>query len=153
MKFVSLPEPPQPKPTARQRLAWAGLRATATRLAIVQELTILDVGTDRRAIARGLVAKGFDRVTVWRTLSVLAKAGPAPRLSNERNRDALKDALRAAGLRPSASRLAILRAMMSVDGALCARTLFARVAQEGVAPSTIWRNFAAFVEAGIAVRV
>ncbi len=102
-----------------------------------------------RVFSRHLAASGFDRVTVWRTLSALSKAELALG-GREQVADAdFRAALRSAGFRPSASRVAILRELMSLGVPMSPTALSRHLAAKGFDASTILRNVEPFAEAGL----
>lgn len=59
----------------RARLRGAGLRVTPPRLAVLERLRLARAPQSHADVARQLVPKGFDRVTVYRNLVDLAHAG------------------------------------------------------------------------------
>jgi Fur family ferric uptake transcriptional regulator len=59
----------------RQRIRRSGLRSTAARLAVLQELERQPSPVTHGELAEVLVPQGFDRATVYRNLMDLTEAG------------------------------------------------------------------------------
>ena len=58
----------------RSRIRAAGLRSTAARLAVMQELLAADSPLSHAQVAVRLARRGFDRATIYRNLIELAEA-------------------------------------------------------------------------------
>ncbi|MEO6417794.1 MAG: hypothetical protein ABIP39_00205 [Polyangiaceae bacterium] len=136
----------------QRALRRVGLRATHTRVAILRELVNVRAPMSFRVFSRHLAASGFDRVTVWRTLSALSKAELAQGGREEIADEDFRAALRSAGFRPSASRVAILRELMSLGVPMTVTALSRHLAAKGFDASTILRNVEPFAEAGLLAR-
>ena len=59
----------------RQRIREAGMRSTAARLAVMQQLIAATSPVTHAQMAERLAARGFDRATIYRNLMELAEAG------------------------------------------------------------------------------
>ncbi|MCL6502172.1 MAG: transcriptional repressor [Pirellulales bacterium] len=69
---------PQPAPTpdeVRARIRRAGLRSTASRVAVLQRLEAAGRPVTHAELAEELGRQGFDRATVYRNLADLTEAG------------------------------------------------------------------------------
>ncbi len=64
-----------PMEKVRQRIRAAGLRSTAARLAVMQELLGGRNPLTHAEMAERLASRGFDRATIYRNLIELAEAG------------------------------------------------------------------------------
>lgn len=135
----------------RRALRRVGLRATSTRVAILRELVSVQAPMSFGVFSRHLAKNGFDRVTVWRTLSALSKAEvEVGNAGGEKIGDEdFRAALRNAGFRPSASRVAILRELRSLATPMSTSALSRHLAQKGFDASTILRNVEPFNRAGL----
>lgn len=65
---------------AREMLRGAGLRATACRVAVLQQLSQSDMPISHAEVAGRLVPSGYDKSTIYRSLVEFADAGLASRL-------------------------------------------------------------------------
>jgi len=65
---------------SREMIRAAGLRCTASRLAVLQHLSTADVPLSHADVADVLVPQGFDKSTLYRCLVEMAEAGLLSRL-------------------------------------------------------------------------
>jgi Fur family ferric uptake transcriptional regulator len=78
-----MPRPAAPLPSlekVRERLRACGLRCTAARLWVMQELVDSDRPLTHAQVADSLRTKGFDRATIYRNLIELTEAGLVSRV-------------------------------------------------------------------------
>jgi Fur family transcriptional regulator, ferric uptake regulator len=67
--------PSKPLEWIRLRIRGAGLRSTAARVAVLQELVGATSPLTHAQVAERLASRGFDRATIYRNLVELAEAG------------------------------------------------------------------------------
>lgn len=72
--------PPNTTETIRRRIRDAGLRATAARIAVLQELATAASPVTHAQMAEKLADSGHDRATIYRNLVELAEAGILSRI-------------------------------------------------------------------------
>ena len=74
------PQPTLPLAEVKTMIRGAGLRSTAARVAVIQQLAYFPMPQTHREVTEALEAFGFDQSTIYRCLTELSEAGLVARL-------------------------------------------------------------------------
>ncbi len=150
-------------PWARSLLKGIGLRSTASRIAVLQQLAAASKPLNQSEVFEKLRDFGFNRWTVFRSFSDFTEAGWTLRLGfSDQGRPRRQDEINAAskipwatnllksvGLRSTAARIAVLQQLAAASKPLSHSEVLEKLRDFGFDRTTIFRALGDLTEAGV----